>query len=205
MCFVVPTILERKALHCSIFSPRVEPPPSWYAPLHFIFKKKTKKENLSGNNLMQVFRERTSHWQSFFSYFTFEIVSFGMKNQKKWPHGEEILKLRAFLSHSPEVRSVLACHIHSKKCHWLTGNMPLEVQGVGKNLPPEHFEGTKENPMATRSGFQVLLVCFPWWFVRHFTHRWPLPSTDTSSRDLKHGRWLTQSKLVQTMSSLFYR
>lgn len=51
---------------------------SRYAPLHFTFKKKTKKENLSGNNLMQVFRERTSHWQSFVSYLTFEIVSFGM-------------------------------------------------------------------------------------------------------------------------------
>ena len=85
-----------------------------------------------------------------FSYLTFEIMIFGMKNWKKWPHGKEILKLRACLSHFPEVRPVLACHIHSKKCHLFTGNLPLELQGVGTNLPPEHIEGTKENPMATQ-------------------------------------------------------
>lgn len=47
-----------------------------------------------------------------------------------------------------------------EKCHWLTGHLLLEVQGVGKNLPHEHIEGTKENPMTTYSKFQALLVCF---------------------------------------------
>lgn len=136
-------------------------------------------------------------WTIIFSYLTFEIMSFGMKNRKKWPHGEEILKLRAFLCHSLEVRPVLACHIHCKKFNWLTGHLLLEVQGVGKNLPPEHIEGTKENPMTTYSEFQALLVCFSWGLLRRFTRRWPLPSTDTSSRDLKHGRCLT----VQTCSN----
>ena len=35
ICFVVTAILERNALHCSTSSPRVEPAPSWCAPLHF--------------------------------------------------------------------------------------------------------------------------------------------------------------------------
>lgn len=39
MCFVVTASLERKALHCSTSSPRVEPAPSWYAPLHLTFKR----------------------------------------------------------------------------------------------------------------------------------------------------------------------
>ena len=47
ICFVVTAILERNALHCSTSSPRVEPAPSWCAPLHFTWTERIQNLNIN--------------------------------------------------------------------------------------------------------------------------------------------------------------
>ena len=66
-------------------------------------------------------------------------MGFGVKHRKKGFHVKKMLELWAFICNSLEVGPILACNIHTKETDLPTGQLLLEVQGVGKDFSPVHI------------------------------------------------------------------
>ena len=126
-----------------------------------------------------------------FSYLAFKVMGFSMKHWQEWLHVKKVLELRAAFCHFVEVGPVLACNIHGKKGYWLICQLVLQVEGIRVDFSPEHVESAEKNSMSTHRKLKSLLINFTPGSLRCFSGCWPLPSTDTSSRDLQNGKRLT--------------
>ena len=76
------------------------------------------------------------------AYVTFVIVGFGMEHWKEGLHAEQMLELWAASCNLVEVGPVFTCDIHAIKGRHEVGQLSLYVQGICKDLSPEHIEGT---------------------------------------------------------------
>lgn len=75
------------------------------------------------------------------AYFTFEVMGFGMKHWEKGLHVQKMLELWAAFYDSLEIGPIFTGHIHAKKLR--TGQLLLQVQGIGKYFSPVHIEGSE--------------------------------------------------------------
>jgi len=66
-------------------------------------------------------------------------MGFGMKYRKERLHVQKVLELWTAFRNSLEVGPIFAGHIHAKKSDLPTGQLFLQVQGIGKNFPPIHI------------------------------------------------------------------
>jgi len=66
-------------------------------------------------------------------------MGFGVKYRKEWLHVEKVIELWTAFCNSLEVRPIFAGHIHTKKSDLPTGQLFLQVQGIGKNFPLIHI------------------------------------------------------------------